>query len=598
MKIRFKLLTITAISTVGIASFSFFAFQTLNLTKVTGPLYETIVQGKDLIADILPPPEYIIEAYLLSFELENAATPEEANSFIKKGDQLREDYETRQAYWTESYEQGEIKNLLTVESSRFAREFFKIRDDEFIPAIKAGETATAHEILIGKMKPLYEGHRANIDRIVSLQTDKNSKDEQSVAKILRVRTIAELALAFGTIALTIVASLGMTLSIDRGLKSLGGNLREIADGEGDLANELKIATKDEIGDAASDFNRFLAKLRNMIVNFNGIGSRNDAIAADLSSSATQISASVTEITATMHSFTGMQQRLDDEIKTSATALDRISSSVESTSNLITDQSSLIQETSGSVASFISSVDEVAGIVERKKTQTTELDKRANQGSQEMEETSTAIGEIQTAADAILNMLGIINEVAEKTNLLALNAAIEAAHAGESGKGFAVVADEVRRLSETTAENADIMGESLKEAIAKIRTAADTTASTNETIKALIAGIRQIDGAMGDIAGTLTNISEGSGEITESLDRLLDFAKKTDDSMRSVTKETKGIKSSIATIENLSAENTSGMHEMTAGMKEIESSIVVLSDTGRVNAENAKAMKDEIGKFRT
>lgn len=123
MKIRQKLLTITGIPTVGIIAFALFANDTLSLTKVTGPLYATIIQGKDLIADILPPPEYVIESFLISFELEVADDRSEVDRLVAKGDALREEYETRQRYWTDQYEDGEIKDLLTVEASKHARAF-------------------------------------------------------------------------------------------------------------------------------------------------------------------------------------------------------------------------------------------------------------------------------------------------------------------------------------------------------------------------------------------------------------------------------------------------------------------------------------------
>jgi methyl-accepting chemotaxis protein len=601
MKIRQKLLAITGVSAIGLIGFTLFANSTLSLTKVTGPLYATIVQGKDLIADILPPPEYIIEAYLLSFELEETIETTDTtvrNNLIAKGDQLLKDYEDRQAFWLSSYEEGEIKNLLTVVSATPARQFFSIRDKEFIPAIKAGEKEKAHTILLEKMKPLYEEHRAAIDRIVSLQNEKNAGDEASVRKIIHDRVALETGLAGLIIALTLAVSFLMSVSIVRGLKSLNDNLREIADGEGDLAKELEIDTKDEIGATATSFNLFLRKLRSMIVNFNTIGEKNNEIAEDLSSSAEQLSATVTEISATLTSFMHMQQRLDDEINGSVAALGRIADSTGETSTLIKDQSLLIRETSGTIASFIASVDGVATIAGEKQALTESLGKQANQGSREMSAMATAIAEIYKAADSILGMLSIINEVAEKTNLLAMNAAIEAAHAGESGRGFAVVADEVRRLSVGTSENANVMGKSLKDAITKIHHAADMTEHTNITIKELIGGIHQIDSAMNEIGKTLATISDGSGEISKSLDRLLVFSDKTNESMGVVTGETKTIKSSISTIRDLSATNTSGMQEIASGMNEVSDSITVLTETGRINADNVSVMKEEIGKFRT
>jgi methyl-accepting chemotaxis protein len=598
MKIRQKLLTITGIPTVGIIAFALFANDTLSLTKVTGPLYATIIQGKDLIADILPPPEYVIESFLLSFELEVADDRNEVDRLVAKGNALREEYETRQSYWVSEYEDGEIKDLLTVEASRHARAFFDIRDGEFIPAIRRGDRAAAHDILIKKMMPLYDLHRVAIDRIVELQTAKNSKDEKDVAEIIRGRFALETSLAGAVIALTLAVSLYLSFSIVRGLRSLNRNLREIAEGEGDLAKELEISSKDEIGMTATSFNLFLRKLRSMIANFDSVGAKNETIATDLSGSAVQLSATVTEITATMESFMQMQQRLDGEIRESATALESISLSVAETSSLLGDQGNLIEKTSGNVQGFIASVDGVAGIAAEKQKLATRLGQEANEGSREMDETSEEISGVYAAADSILGMLEIIDEVAEKTNLLAMNAAIEAAHAGESGKGFAVVADEVRRLSIETSDNASSMEQTLRDAITKIRRAAETTERTNVTIKRLIDGIIQIDEAMSGIGQTLAKLSEGSGAIYEGLDRLGNMAERTGESMRTVSGATDTIKSSISAIENLSATNVAGLREMSKGMCEVSDSVVSLSEAGRVNADSVRLLKEEISRFRS
>jgi len=84
---------------IGFAIFGAVAFNTLRSLKVGGPLYDHIVQNKDLVADVLPPPEYIIESYLVTLQLAQAG-PDQRAPLVERLKALRDEYETRHRYWT------------------------------------------------------------------------------------------------------------------------------------------------------------------------------------------------------------------------------------------------------------------------------------------------------------------------------------------------------------------------------------------------------------------------------------------------------------------------------------------------------------------
>ena len=71
--------------------------------KVNGPRYKVIALGKDLQADILPPPEYILEAYALTMEIPYVEQKEHRERIIAKGQQLKDDFETRLAFWEKKH---------------------------------------------------------------------------------------------------------------------------------------------------------------------------------------------------------------------------------------------------------------------------------------------------------------------------------------------------------------------------------------------------------------------------------------------------------------------------------------------------------------
>ena len=92
LKLRTKVFGLIAIMIVGLGVFALVSFDTLNTVKVNGPLYKEIIDNKDLIADILPPPEYLIESYLLVLQMLDEQDKSKLDALIQKSAKLRQEY--------------------------------------------------------------------------------------------------------------------------------------------------------------------------------------------------------------------------------------------------------------------------------------------------------------------------------------------------------------------------------------------------------------------------------------------------------------------------------------------------------------------------
>ena len=144
--VKSKLLAVTAVFLVGFAGFGLFAYDTIEDVKVNGPYYRSIIQGKDVIADVLPPPEYIIEAYLVVLQMTGESDKSRLAAMVDRGRKLKEEYEERHAFWVKDLPEGKLKEVLVVQSYQPAIRFFDVRDMEFIPALLKGDAATAREL--------------------------------------------------------------------------------------------------------------------------------------------------------------------------------------------------------------------------------------------------------------------------------------------------------------------------------------------------------------------------------------------------------------------------------------------------------------------
>lgn len=157
--------------------------------------------------------------------------------------------------------------------------------------------------------------------------------------------------------------------------------------------------------------------------------------------------------------------------------------------------------------------EIDHIIQNKKIQMHELIELSTKGGLYMQDSVSAIEKVSENTKSMVDMISLIMEVAEKTNILALNAAVEASRAGKYGGGFAIVAKEIKALSTETTQNADTINRSLQNNIATISEAVTTIKSVgnsfvilNDSIMEFSTAIDQIVIKINDLAQQNTHMS--------------------------------------------------------------------------------------------
>ncbi|HBG77867.1 MAG TPA: hypothetical protein DDW84_03310 [Phycisphaerales bacterium] len=258
----------TRLFRIGLMMAAFFTFvavyslQTLNMVKVNGTMYKQIVQGKDLMADILPPPEYIIESYLTALETLGTNNVDMMNIQIEKSESLFRNYQDKHKFWKASLKEDKIKNELIETSYRPAMEFYKLAREKFIPLIKAGNKTEARNLAYGAMREKYEQHRMAIDNIVGMLGSRNSDYESRTAMIIRSRTI--MMVFFSIIGLSIlgIALYFIIVCLVKPVKNIVAGINEIR--RGNLDYEVPMSQDNEMRELAGAFNKMTSDLRQEI----------------------------------------------------------------------------------------------------------------------------------------------------------------------------------------------------------------------------------------------------------------------------------------------------------------------------------------------
>jgi methyl-accepting chemotaxis protein len=246
-KLKYQLAIQIAVVILGFVATALVTQTMMANAIINGPVYHDIIQGKDLVADILPPPEYLVESWQNALEM--LVTPiSELEPLVKTSMRLENEYQSRHLFWDKSLADKTIRETMLSKAYQPGLEFLKICNESYIPALQAGDRANAEHALI-TMKAAYKKHRKAIDEVVVLANNQSSQLELNAASIIE-RSILISALVM--LAVLVIVALFSWLILNSIIKKLGGEPSEIHSVADRISvGDVSVATPVKSGDKSS-----------------------------------------------------------------------------------------------------------------------------------------------------------------------------------------------------------------------------------------------------------------------------------------------------------------------------------------------------------
>jgi methyl-accepting chemotaxis protein len=380
-------------------------------------------------------------------------------------------------------------------------------------------------------------------------------------------------------------------------KDFQSKLADLASGSGDLTRQIRILDIDDTAITISHLNLFIANLRNKLLSVEDATSRvtrsSETMFSELqntSAAAEQMAASVQQINRTTQSRTEIIERTGNNLL-------GVIESLEDVKNSLDTQAAFVEQTSSSVNQMAASIRTVSESTGRANELSRHLSDTATAGGKAVDESITAVREVEDSSDEVNNLVSTISKIAAQTNLLAMNAAIEAAHAGDAGRGFAVVAEEVRNLAEDSSDKAQMITRQIDQMVGVVNNGVKMSENAGYALEEVLADISQTTDLINGIAIAMDEQNTVDREIQSSIQSLVDATTHIEEIAKKEISKNVEMRTSVNQVTMAFKEISAATEEQAEGTRDLMRIVGQLQEVAEENKEVVKVLSEAFGGFK-
>ncbi len=377
--------------------------------------------------------------------------------------------------------------------------------------------------------------------------------DASIKTQLQSELFTTSAMTLAVIVVLAIATLLITrLLVSKPLALVDSAVERVA--RGDLSDTVHFKSRDELGKLAAGINEMILQLRRMVAQIRGT--------ADL------LAGSSTQFSANSRQLASSAQSQAATLEETSAAVEELTASVEQVASHAQNQAESVERSSTSMKEMRTSAENVSGKLGEVSASAQESVRMAHTGVEAVNATVKAIQSISEKSEQIANIVTVISDIADQTNLLSLNASIEAARAGEHGRGFAVVAQEVSKLAERSASSTREIRTLISDSEQNVSNGVKIAQGALGAMDAIIAGAQNTNQAIVAFTGHIQAQMKSIATVASAIESITDMSQSISAATEEQTTNARQVASAVDNVNDLTQQAATAAGHMSEGTVEL------------------------------